>query len=294
MSAAGETWVWEGFRRIPVEGAALYPQLFRYIGETGFAERPGDTLEVGSGDGAMWQGDGRALLELLARRGDVWLTDADEALAKALADSALCRVPRVYARHVDVRGLPFANHTFSRVLAVHVLHWCKQPADVIAAVAELEGVLVPAGRALVVTADENVHMAELYRALAEAKRRLEARGVAVSEPIPAASPRILPFCAGNAEPFLGERFKDIRRVALRYAHVLAGPPSPRFGSAGEFMAAYVRTLPFVAAATRQGTLPPQFADEAGALVQETIDREGAFRMSRCDVLFDCARERGTR
>lgn len=289
MKAEDETWVWEGFRHIPLEGAGLYPQLCHYIEEQRLAELSGNTLEVGSGDGAMWEGPGRALLERLAQSADVWLTDADAALVRRLAASELCRIPRVYCKHADVRGLPFANGSFARALVVHVLHWCPEPGQVVAALAEVEGVLAPSGHALIVTVDERQHMKELYALLADAKARLQARGIAVAAEIPSVSPRVLPFCAGNAEMFLRERFHFIRRVELRYAHRLTDSPSARFSSAGEFLSAYVRTLPFIAAAQDDGTLPAELADEAGAVAEEIIARDGAFVMSRCDVVFDCSK-----
>lgn len=287
MTAAEETWVWEGFRAIPLEGEPLYVQLRRHVRESAVASAPGATLEVGTGDGAMWAGEGRSLLESLAQLGEVWLTDADEQLAQRLKAGELCEIPGVHAAKADVRALPFPGGKFARVFVFHVLHWCGTPAAVVEALAELRAVLGPAGRAFIVVVDERIHMTELYRLLAEAKARLLATGFSVSIDIPSASPRVLPFCAGNAEPFLRERFSTIDRAELRYAHVLRRSPVPNFPSAGAFMKAYVATLPFVRAAIETHAVPPQFCEVAGALVDEAIAAEGAFRMSRCDVLYAC-------
>lgn len=287
MSAAGETWLWEGFRAIPLEGAPLYVQLRDHLRESPVASVPGATLEVGTGDGAMWAGEGRTLLESLAQLGEVWLTDADEQLAQSLKLSGLCGIPRVHAAKADVRALPFPGGKFARVFVVHVLHWCETPAAVVEALAELRAVLAPGGRAFIVVVDERTHMAELYRLLGEAKTRLLASGFNVSIDIPSVSPRVLPFCAGNAEPFLRERFSTIDRAEFRYAHELRRSPVPSFPSAGAFMKAYVATLPFVRAAIEAHAVPPQFCDVAGALVDDAIAAEGVFRMSRCDVLYAC-------
>ena len=105
-------------------------------------------------------------------------------------------------------------------------------------------------------------------------------------PMPATSPRVSPFCAGNAERCLARTFDRIERFDWRYAHLLDATHSALGVPGEEFLVAYVRTLPFVCSAVAAGQLPETFFDELAALALDEIKRTGTFRMSRCDV-YEC-------
>jgi len=215
----GEVAVWEAFRALRVEGVGLYPALTTYMAESGFFRPPGATLEVGSGDGALWRSGGGALLDAL-RAGPLHMTDTDEALIASRRAQPLFARPGVERTVADVEDLAFRGGAFQRVLATHVLHWCATPERVLRATRELARVLGRGGRALVVTVDEQVHMREVYALLHDARAALLARGVACPEEMPAAAPRVMPFCAGNARRFLDDAFARVQRVDLRYAHLV--------------------------------------------------------------------------
>ena len=288
--ALDELAVWEAFRGLRLDGATVHERLPEYLRSSGALDAPGDTLEVGVGDAHLWRTGGAALLDAILARGELVLTDADPAHVERCRGLDVLRRDGISMQIADARSLPFSDRRFARVVVTHVLHWCGPDEGVRAAVAELARVLAPGGRALVITVDERVHMTEVYALLQRAAANLESHGVAV-ESMPSASPRVLPFCAGNAEAFLRERFASVERVDCDYAHVV-DPWHAQLGVPAEaFMVRYLYTLPFLKAALRAGRVPNELFDEIRALLRAELDARGEFRMSRRDVIYDCAGRR---
>lgn len=286
-TALGEVAVWEAFRALRTDGGPFHPALARQLNDAGFFELSGSTLEVGAGDGQLWRAGGARLMAAALSRGRLHLTDSDPQLIEACRGEALFRHDGVLLEVADVEALPYAGGSFVRVIATHVLHWCATPERVRRAVRALARVLCPQGRALIVTVDERVHMREVYRLMQEARAALLARGIRCEQEIPDASPRVLPFCAGNAPALLGEAFHDVERTDLCYRHWVDAR-HPTLGlSGGEFFVAYLRTLPFVKEAVATGRLPEELFEEARALFDAQLQREGAFCMSRADVIYHC-------
>lgn len=273
--------VWAAFRALRTDGADVYASLRRHLPESGFLKRPGDTLELGAGDGFLWRGEGAPLLRSACSRGSVLLTDVDPAVEQ-------CRnLGGVAVERADAGRLPYQAERFARVLAVQVLHWCELPA----AVNELARVLDTEGCAVVVTVDERVHLTEVYALMREAKGRLQARGVPFDVVLPAVPPRISRFCASNAEELLSGAFASVRRIDFDYAHLFeARHPSLPVGG-GELLSLYVGSAPFL----RETQLEPgrldAFIAEVKVLAEEAIAARGAFRASRRDVLYECSSRR---
>lgn len=130
-------------------------------------------------------------------------------------------------------------------------------------------------------------MREVYELLADARDRVQATGVEITEPIPEGSPRVLPFCAGNAEAFLRAAFSGVRRIDVVYAH-LVDARHETLGVPGEvFVARYLETLPFLRSALLDGRAPRALIDTARDLARERL-RRGPLRWSRCDVTYVCS------
>lgn len=281
-----DTQVWEAFRSLPLEGEDLFARIRRHFTETAFFGLAGPTLEVGSGDGFLWQGDGEPVLPLALSRGSLTLTDVDPERVAACRATALATCPSVVIEEADVLRLPYETGRFARVLAVQVLHWCDTPEALRTAIAELARVTHPQGRALVVTVDANVHMAEVYSLMHQANARLTARGIPLRVEIPSHPPRVARFCAANAQSCLQAAFGEVRRIDCNYAHRVehAHPLLPISGA--ELVAKYVGSAPFLRNVD-DPTRVEAFLDEAQRLVAATIENSGVFRVSRRDVLFEC-------
>ncbi len=287
-----DTWVWEAFRTLRTEGISIH----RFLAERvlpGLLHVPGDTLEIGGGDAHLWIAGGEQLVEATTAAGRLVITDFDPELVTRCRTHALLGRPGVEIVTADATALPQRPSSFVRAIATHVLHWCGAPDTIARAVSELARVLRDDGVAIVTTVAEDVHMRELYVLLGVVRQRLVERGLSIAG-MPSGSPRVLPFCASNAEAFLSNAFLDVRRVDCTYAH-LVDRVHPQLGVRGaEFMVAYVRTLPFVREALQRDALPEEFFEELDRALEAAIAASGLFRMSRCDVVYICTRPRRTR
>lgn len=286
-SALGEVAVWEAFRALRTEGVPLHLALASYMAEHRFFGRPGKTLEIGGGDGQLWRAGGEPLVAAALAGGRLHLTDADPQLVEACWAEPFFRREGLVLEVADLERLGYGDGAFQRVIATHVLHWCATPERVRGALRELARVLGPAGRALVVTVDERVHMVEVYRLMQLAQASLLERRVSCEQEIPDASPRVLPFCAGNAGGLLAEVFHDVRRVDHSYCHWVDARHPSLGVPGGQFFIDYLRTLPFVKEAIAAARLPEAFFVEVRAVFDAFVATAGAFRMSRCDVIYDC-------
>lgn len=106
-------------------------------------------LELGFGPG-----EGLAALLRLARHGSVHGIDASATmLAQAQArNAAAIAADRIMLRLGDFARLPYADHSFDRVLAVNVAYFWSDPAAV---VREIRRVLRPGGRLAVYVTDRD-------------------------------------------------------------------------------------------------------------------------------------------
>lgn len=284
----GETWVWQAFRSLRVEGTPVHRAVTEYALASGFFDTPGPMLEIGGGDGYLWDAS-EEFTRRAGEAGPVTITDLDVALVeRCRADERLRRIGADVCE-ADVERLPFGGRSFARAIVIHVLHWCATPLRVTRAIAEVARVLDPRGRALVVTVDEHVHMTELYALLERARDAVLADGARMPLVIPRSSPRVSSFCASNAPSYLGGAFAEIRRVDCPYAHIVDST-HPELGVSGDdFVANYARTLPFLRAGVDSGDVPGVFFDEVGRQVRAAIADRGALRFSRCDVIYDVRR-----
>ena len=287
MSALGEVAVWEAFRALRTDGVPLHLALASYMAEHGFFGPPGATLEIGGGDGQLWRAGGEPLLAAALAAGRLHITDADRQLVASCRQDAFFRREGLLVEVADVERLRYDDGAFQRLIATHVLHWCATLERVKRAVRELARVLRMDGRALVVTVDERVHMAEVYRLMQLARASLLQRGVSCEQQIPDASPRVLPFCAGNARELLVGAFHQVERVDHEYCHWIDARHISLGVPGGQFFVDYLRTLPFVKEAIAAARLPEEFFTEVRALFDAHLETAGAFRMSRCDVIYDC-------
>lgn len=290
-SALGEVAVWEAFRALRTEGMPIHACLVKYLREHDIFRTPGETLEIGGGDGELWRAGGEELVATALSAGALHVADSDPQLVEKCRTSELLGRENVVVEVADVTRLLYRDRQFARIIVVHVLHWCQRPDLVRQAVLELARVLQPGGRALVVTVDERIHMAEIYQLMKQARDRVLGQGLDLEEEIPSASPRVLPFCAGNAVEFLQGAFASVHRVDCNYAHLVEAQ-HPSLGVSGEeFFVSYLRTLPFIKEAVGKNRLPEVFFEEVRRLFKAHMAAHGTFRMSRCDVIYDCAAPR---
>ena len=286
--ALDEIAVWEAFRALRLEGVAVHARLVRHMLERNVFAVPGDTLEIGGGDGELWRAGGEPFFGRALDAGAVHVTDSDPNLVEASRTLGLFRRDGVFVERADVERLPYSSQQFARAVALHVLHWCQTPERIARAIAEIARVLEPAGRAFVVTVDEQVHMVEVYRLMQRARAVLIEQGVRCDQEIPSASPRVLPFCAANAPAFLAAEFEHVRRIECEYAHHVEARHSSLDIPGDAFFVGYLRTLPFIKAAIEENRLPDELFDECASLFRAHIAAHGTFRMSRRDVIYDCS------
>lgn len=284
-SPMSEPDVWQEFRRLPLIGGDVYAHTIEHMKRSGFFGASGDTLEIGGGDGEVWRVGGDDALAAALAAGRLVVTDRDADLVARCAGLGHLHRPGIVIESADVTRLQYRDCSFARVVAVHVLHWCATPDAIATAIHEIARVLRDDGRALVVTVDDSVHMRELYDVMRRAKASLARRGIAVDLDIPRTSPRVLPFCASNAPEYLSRRFESVRRVDCDYAHVVDWRYQRLDVPGHDFMAEYLKTLPFLRG------VPQAFHEEVAALVRVEIVAHGAFRFSRRDVIYDCSRPR---
>ncbi len=106
----------------------------------------GDTLDVGSGDGA-------AAAALAPYCTSLTCIDTSARMIEA-ANERLGKLEHVKACVADVHELPFASDSFDAVLVFHTLTYAEQPAR---ALAECARVLRPGGRVVLLCVNEHQH-----------------------------------------------------------------------------------------------------------------------------------------
>jgi hypothetical protein len=171
-----------------------------------------------------------------------------------------------------------------------MMYECKTPENVEKGIKEIARVLKDDGRALLVTMDEQIHMTELYSILQQAIDQLKQRGITIDANFPKQAPAILPFCVGNATPVLEQSFGKITTTRIPNKLLVNGKlSSPNESVSGpEFVVQYLQSLAFVQAAMKDKKLPAAFFDEIQKIVSKEIETNGVFKISRCDVIYDCA------
>jgi ubiquinone/menaquinone biosynthesis C-methylase UbiE len=111
-----------------------------------FGPQPGErVLDVGSGPGFLVS----AIAEVVGSSGFVCGVDISEPLL-AVARSHCAHQSWVEFRHGDAMQLPFPNHAFDAVVTTQVLEYVS---NVDAALAELQRVVLPGGRAAILDTD---------------------------------------------------------------------------------------------------------------------------------------------
>ncbi len=112
-------------------------------------------LDVGCGSGAMW----RSVAPTLPQNIALHLVDLSEGMVRAASQAVAGEghFPHISSRVADAQNLPFADHAFDTVFAVHMLYHVPDP---LKAVREFHRVLKSNGRVLCVLNDVN-HMRDL-------------------------------------------------------------------------------------------------------------------------------------
>lgn len=197
-------------------------------------------LDVGCGPGSY-----------LALLGDVRAVGVD--LSPGMAAEAKVHAPTAVG---DAATLPFADNTFDRVLAPHMLYHCP---DIPAAVTELRRVLRPGGELIAVTNDPQ-HLAEL-RAIHRAT---------------GADPLIVVerFSLANGADLLRGSFTDVRLE--RFDGELAVPDVRPVADYVESMIGW-----------HGDRAPVNVRTEIERLVGEVIERDGIFRATTRAGAFIC-------
>ena len=220
-----------------------FPWLFSLCFPDTSQARPAaeNVLEVGCGNGALWQGRADFLPEnthiTLSDISEGMLRDARRSLSSG-ADEALSGEEgdsRFSFRCFPCEYIPFPDESFDLVIANHVLFYCE---DIPAALRELKRVLKPGGR-LVASTYGRRHMQEISRLVQSFDSRISLSendltgrfgresGVALLEDafsrvswhtyedsllVTEAEPLILYIlsCHGNQNSFLADRYADFR------------------------------------------------------------------------------------
>ncbi len=158
--------------------------------------KAGDTvLECGCGPGWLW----RANLTNLPESCQITLTDLSPGMV-AEAASALGEVPHHFRfQTADIQELSFADASFDRVIANHMLYHVP---DIARALGEVKRVLKPGGRFFAVTNGEN-HMRELKEMREDALHYI---GLAKGD-IPSVN---LSFRLENGAAILAPFFSDVQ------------------------------------------------------------------------------------
>ena len=221
-------------------------------------EREHRVLDIGCGNGRYL-----GALRERGHRGGRWGLDLSAGMLEAARPLA---GPEAGLGVGDARTLPFRDHAFDVVLAMHMLY---HVADRAAAVAEMRRVLAPQGRAVVLT-NSAVHLDELDAALAASARR-----AGMEDPPIARS--YLSFTAENGTDVLGATFDRVERHDLTsQLHITDVEPVLAYA---ESMRAFV--------VDDDGDLEPVLANLA-EIVRATIDRDGEFRARTAMGMFVCS------
>lgn len=155
--------------------------------------RPHDILEVGCGDGLYVE-----KLRSDFPRARVIAADLSKSIMQGIED------PRVVA---DIHALPFSDHSFDAVLAMHMLYYVP---DIPQAITELARLCRPGGLTVVSTVAEQ-DKAEIDALWAKASALVNGR------PIPTQAPRMAPlgFTLDNAPDLLRKSFTEVQSADMQ-------------------------------------------------------------------------------
>lgn len=276
----------QAFNSQPKEKSTeIWQSLENYYKESKFLDFKGDTLEVGGGNGLLWKGR-ENLLEELTAKGGVLITDKETTMVNACKKISLLQNPKITLEEADVTQLQYQDNAFARVIANFMLY--ETGSCVHQAAKEIARVLNDQGRAILVTMDETIHMVPLYSTLQKAKELLSKEGVTIKTEFPFYAPAIKPFCLGNALNILKPFFKKITFKIEDNAILIHDflPTNPDV-SGPDFVVKYLQSLAFIQAAMNSGELADIFFEKVRQIVSDEIKNNGAFRITRSDVIIDC-------
>lgn len=278
----------QAFNSLPKEDTRDSFQLFgHYYVDSGFLESQGDTLEVGGGNGLLWKVAGKIFIDTMANKGQIYVTDSSQGMVDACKKVDLLTRKEVILDTANVTQLKYEDRSFSRVIGNFMMYACN---DAEKGVQEVARVLSDDGRAILVTMDETQHMIELYATLHKAKKLVEESGILIDVEFPQYAPAIASFCTGNAMGYLERSFRQISatRIANKILVHKTLPKPNESVSGPEFVVKYLQSLEFVQAAMKANKLPESFFKAIEGIVAEEIEQNGVFKISRCDVIYDCS------
>lgn len=264
-------------------------KIASYFFNSSFLEAKGNTLEIGAGNGLFWKLAASLLLDPILSQGKLYVTDISAGMLTACrAVNSLAR-EGVIIEEADATQLPYADDSVARVFGNFMLYECKTPAKIHAALSEVRRVLKDEGQFIAVTMDEKIHMVQLYATLQKAKDNLAKKGIYIKTQFPMYAPAVMPFCAGNAHEYLSNYFAEINVIEQDNAILIDNEVQNHALSGAQFVAKYLQSLEFVQEAMQNQELPDLFFDEIQSLIQEEINTQGVFRITRREVFLHCAK-----
>lgn len=281
----------QAFNTLPKENMGdVFLKLSDYYKESGFLDIPGNSLEVGGGNGLLWKIAGKNFCKEMKEKGHIFVTDSSQGMVDACKNVGLLNNSEITLEVADVTNLKYGDESFARIIGNFMLYECKTAMSVEKGISEIVRVLQADGRAIFVTMDEKAHMIQLYATLQEAKDRLGKKGIIIKTEFPQYAPAIMPFCAGNAINFLNKAFEKVTISKIDNAILVSEKlPEPNDTVSGpDFVVKYLQSLAFVQAAMKAQELSEIFFKTVHDIVADEIKNQGVFRITRCDMIYDCA------
>jgi 2-polyprenyl-3-methyl-5-hydroxy-6-metoxy-1,4-benzoquinol methylase len=281
----------QAFNALPKENPVnTFVLLGNYYVDRGIVDIPGDTLEIGGGNGYLWKQAGHIFFDAMAQQGRIHITDFSSGMIEACKQVELLNHPKVTLRTADVTNLPYEDASYARVIGNFMMYECRTAENVEKGIKEIVRILKDDGHALFMTMDEQIHMIQLWKTMQQAKEQLKKQGIAIDVEIPSYSSALKVFCAGNAPGYLEKAFGKI--AVTEYHNTILVERVIRISdvtiSGVEFVVKYLQSLEFVQTAMKANQFPEEFFDAIRSIVSEEIEKNGVFKISRCDILYDCS------
>lgn len=227
--------------------------------------KKGDILEVGAGTGALWESAADDASSALSELASLTLTDFSPAMCETIRSSPALsqRFPASNLKVVqcDATALPFPDESFDAVVANHMLYHVDDPS---LALREFARVLKPSGT-LIVALNGLDHLDELLSIGDKVGRPSTIRNQA----------RITAETAVESIIGLGGLFKGDSIVSERFPGAFKVPDAKP-------------VLDYLDSLGEEG-LGKEETKIARAIVEEKIEREGVFEITKNMVLFRATR-----
>lgn len=164
-----------------------FPWIYEHCGlEPGM-----DVLELGCGNGSLWQEN----LSLLPEHISICLSDISDGMLRDARRNLGTQDDRFRYENIDCHSIPYPDHTFDLVIANHLFFYCQ---DIPRVLREILRILKPDGKLICSTYGKN-HMKEISQLVQKFDNRILLSAENLYEH----------FGLENGETYLTEFFSDI-------------------------------------------------------------------------------------